>query len=522
MKVIAIYTRKSVITDTGDSIGTQITLIKDYFKNYKCKFEIFEDEGFSGGNTNRPSFKLMMSRIKEFDTVAVYKIDRIARNIVDFFNIFNLLEENGVKLVSISEGFDPSTPGGKMMMTMLAGIAEMERMNIKQRVKDNMLQLAKGGKWSGGNAPIGYKAKRVIENGKECSYLEINEDEKPIVLDIYNLYLDGLSTRKIAKEMELPELTGTEKQVQWANTLRQKLIEKFDIDEKYFEMLKSEYDLAFENLKFEDVSTILDYILLNKTDAKYYIDNRLDDIDDYMKREMKEALKTETEIINEKSELEVKTESTVKPENAITDIPVEIILKEDKIQVKYEKNDDFRDLVKKLNYSWNGVWERKINELTGNIEDRAAELGNKLLNAGFPIIILDNDIREKAVNGIYEPECNRWIALRTEGDYKGQLAIKWWGKNDKLYKTARSLPGAHWNNGSMVLKAWHYKEVQDFANVLGFKFTKAALQAIEEYKKQTENVEIINPVKIENKEPKDGLAEILKSGSEILDDLKEG
>lgn len=203
MKNIAIYTRKSIATDTGDSIGTQITLIKDYFKKQECRFEVFEDEGFSGGNTNRPSFKLMMNRIKEFDTVAVYKIDRIARNIVDFFNIFSQLEENGVQLISISEGFDPSTPGGKMMMTMLAGIAEMERMNIKQRVKDNMIQLAKQGKWSGGNVPVGYTTKRVVENGKECSYLEVNEDDKELVLDIYGLYESGFSTRKIAKEINL-------------------------------------------------------------------------------------------------------------------------------------------------------------------------------------------------------------------------------------------------------------------------------------------------------------------------------
>lgn len=200
MSKIAIYTRKSRLTDTGDSIGTQIKLIKDYFRNQECEFEIFEDEGFSGGNTNRPAFKLMMEKIKrkEFNIVAVYKIDRIARNIVDFFKIFDTLEKENITLVSVSEGFDPNTPGGRITMTLIAGIAEMERMNIKQRVTDNMIELAKRGNWTGGNVPIGYEAVRTIENGKECSYLKIKEDEKEIVQDIYNLFIEGYSIRKIA------------------------------------------------------------------------------------------------------------------------------------------------------------------------------------------------------------------------------------------------------------------------------------------------------------------------------------
>lgn len=204
MKKIAIYTRKSRLTDTGDSMGTQIKLVKDYFRNQECFFEEFQDEGFSGGNTNRPAFKLMMEKIKqkEFDIVAVYKIDRIARNIIDFFKIFETLEKEKVSLVSISEGFDPNTPGGRITMTLIAGIAEMERMNIKQRVKDNMIELAKKGNWTGGNVPLGYESIRVLKKGKECSYLKIKEDEKEIVEKIYTLFIEGYSIRKIAKIIE--------------------------------------------------------------------------------------------------------------------------------------------------------------------------------------------------------------------------------------------------------------------------------------------------------------------------------
>ena len=192
---IAIYSRKSLETDTGESIKNQINMCKDYFnRRYigECTFEIFEDEGFSGGNTNRPDFQRMMElvKFKQFDVVAVYKIDRIARNIVDFVNIFDDLDKMNVQLVSITEGFDPSTPAGKMMMLLLASFAEMERMNISQRVRDNMHELAKLGHWSGGQPPKGYESIREVINGKNVSFLIPNK-EIDNIKQIFEMYADG-------------------------------------------------------------------------------------------------------------------------------------------------------------------------------------------------------------------------------------------------------------------------------------------------------------------------------------------
>lgn len=200
---IAIYSRKSIETDVGESVKNQIKLCKEYFQRQfdDCKFEVFEDEGFSGGNINRPSFQRMMElvKIKQFDIVAAYKIDRIARNIVDFVNVYDELEKYDVKLVSITEGFDPSTPVGKMMMLLLASFAEMERMNIAQRVKDNMNELAKMGRWSGGTPPTGYVTKKVLEDGKRVTYLELLEEESNYVIEIFKMYSSGYSTYKISQ-----------------------------------------------------------------------------------------------------------------------------------------------------------------------------------------------------------------------------------------------------------------------------------------------------------------------------------
>lgn len=200
---IGIYSRKSIETDTGESVKNQIKLCKEYFERQfnDCRFEIFEDEGFSGGNINRPSFQRMMELVKinQFDIVAAYKIDRIARNIVDFVNVYDELEKYDVKLVSITEGFDPSTPVGKMMMLLLASFAEMERMNIAQRVKDNMKELAKMGRWSGGTPPTGYVTKKVLEGGKRVTYLELLMEESNYVIEIFKMYSSGYSTYKISQ-----------------------------------------------------------------------------------------------------------------------------------------------------------------------------------------------------------------------------------------------------------------------------------------------------------------------------------
>ena len=198
MKRIAIYSRKSVYVENSESIETQINMCKAYFtRQFKnCEFEIFEDEGFSGKNTDRPAFKRLMKlcSIKSFDAVAVYKIDRLARNIVDFMNIYNELEKLEIKLISITEGFDPTTPIGKMMMVMLAGFADMERMNIAQRVKDNMISLAKKGCWTGGIIKRGYTVEEK-EDGKKYLKLE-NED---FIKFTFENFLKGYSMHKLSK-----------------------------------------------------------------------------------------------------------------------------------------------------------------------------------------------------------------------------------------------------------------------------------------------------------------------------------
>lgn len=120
---IAIYSRKSRYTGKGESIGNQIDLCREYIRAHYGDATaehavVFEDEGFSGGNLNRPDFKKMMTAAKErkIRAIVVYRLDRISRNISDFSSLIEELGRLGIDFVSIRESFDTSSPMGRAMM----------------------------------------------------------------------------------------------------------------------------------------------------------------------------------------------------------------------------------------------------------------------------------------------------------------------------------------------------------------------------------------------------------------------
>lgn len=210
---IAIYSRKSKYSDKGDSIGNQIELAKEYIKKnypeneYEIQTTIFEDEGFSGGNIERPKFKQFLEEEKEnpFDILISYRLDRISRNIADFSSLMNELNKLNTSFVSIKEQFDTTTPMGRAMMYIASVFAQLEREVIAERIRDNMLELAKTGRWLGGDTPLGFASEKIeimsiveentnsntIQNRNKKAYkLKINEEEKQRVQLIFKKYLE--------------------------------------------------------------------------------------------------------------------------------------------------------------------------------------------------------------------------------------------------------------------------------------------------------------------------------------------
>lgn len=197
---IAIYSRKSKESDTGDSIEAQITMCKNYcnqhFIGEDIQFSIYKDEGFSGKNTDRPKFQELINDIKskKFDKLICYRLDRISRSVADFSSTLELLQSNNCDFISIKEQFDTSTPMGRAMIYIASVFAQLERETIAERVKDNLIQMAKNGQWVGGSTPLGFDFERVkyLDEGlKErtmCIVKPIPEDLE-YVKHIYSVYL---------------------------------------------------------------------------------------------------------------------------------------------------------------------------------------------------------------------------------------------------------------------------------------------------------------------------------------------
>ena len=134
---VAIYVRVSTTSQAEE--GYSIEEQKDKLEAY-CKikdwsvYKVYTDGGFSGSNTNRPAIEQLIkdAQKKKFDTVLVYKLDRLSRSQKDtLYLIEEVFIKNGIEFLSLQENFDTSTPFGKAMIGLLAVFAQLEREQIK-------------------------------------------------------------------------------------------------------------------------------------------------------------------------------------------------------------------------------------------------------------------------------------------------------------------------------------------------------------------------------------------------------
>lgn len=112
----------------------------------------FTDEGVSGKvpAMERPQFTKMLDKIREGELLVVSKIDRLGRDAVDVLQTVSRLQDMGVKVIVLQLGnIDLTSPAGKMMLTMLSAVAEMERSLIVERTKAGQARAWAEGKTKG-------------------------------------------------------------------------------------------------------------------------------------------------------------------------------------------------------------------------------------------------------------------------------------------------------------------------------------------------------------------------------------
>ena len=209
IRQFVIYSRKSRFTGKGESIGNQIELCRQHIAVHFSPEEaekalVYEDEGYSGGNLDRPQFRNMMkdSRTETIYAIVVYRLDRISRNIGDFAQLIEELGERNIAFISVREQFDTSSPMGRAMMYIASVFSQLERETIAERIRDNMKELAKTGRWLGGVTPTGYESEcisRVTVDGKVKKVCKLKEIPKEIELVkiIFSKFLETGSLTKV-------------------------------------------------------------------------------------------------------------------------------------------------------------------------------------------------------------------------------------------------------------------------------------------------------------------------------------
>lgn len=198
----AVYTRVSTdeqaqgeyssLASQRDMCGHAIALHKE---DGWFEASYFEDPGYSGKDLQRPAFQALMAAVEagEVDVVVTYKLDRVSRSIIHFYEFWGHLEKRKVDFLSATQQFDTSSPAGKLMLNMLLSFGQFEREMTAERVADKILERSRRGKWNGGPVPEGY-----IRN-PETKGLEPSPEDSAIIQRVFQMVTELGSPSEVAR-----------------------------------------------------------------------------------------------------------------------------------------------------------------------------------------------------------------------------------------------------------------------------------------------------------------------------------
>lgn len=302
----------------------------------------------------------------------------------------------------------------------------------------------------------------------------------------------------------LPDLIGSEKQVEWAVGIRK------------VQILRADGTIACAKAKKNPKPQIA-YIfeawerMQTEDRASWWIDHRDENILEAEAVRLKE--------LDEVTPAQMKAEEQciLEPEEATKDTLCEIGSKGDEIYVRSEYDPDIPRILKGLGMKWNReYWYRVLGESAGAKEDRMAEIANHLLAQGFPVK-LDPALHDKAINGTFAAEHTRWVKHLTQTN---QLCLAW-AAGDPIEKEIAALPWASMRkNNRAVVKITAKPELLDFAELHGFRITSAAQTLLDSH--TVERAKIVEQARKKiGDDAAQKLQDILDSSRDVLDDLKD-
>lgn len=189
------YARFSSTNQREESIFRQVEKIEEFCrKNNLDLIEQYIDEAQTGTNDKRDDFQRMIEDAEhsDWDFVVVYKMDRLSRSVADAMHYKKRLNSLGIRILSVIEDFDESTPEGGFFNLITMGISEFYVKNLAREAFAGLMQNAKKAMHTGGVPPLGFDVT------KEKKYI-INEEEAIIVKTIFQMVLKDYSYADIAR-----------------------------------------------------------------------------------------------------------------------------------------------------------------------------------------------------------------------------------------------------------------------------------------------------------------------------------
>jgi hypothetical protein len=298
-----------------------------------------------------------------------------------------------------------------------------------------------------------------------------------------------------AAHIGLPVLQGSEKQIAWAETLRRDNLARF---EKLAEGLEGEQAALMrevgEAIRSQDkaswwINTRSEYwwheryafavwLLGGSQYLKLSADEQMARTRAYMGglRQTEPAAKPSLVA-------DAMAEATVRPAHPVTATAAEFKQVGQQVRIAFPVKDDvFRKIVKGCGYRWCdlGYWRIDAGPTMGIIEDRLIEAAHGLLAAGFPVIIQDDELRRRAIEGDFEPRHTRWVSRGHPQSTRPGWFMIGWGYEEDYYAPARKIAGSQYEKPFVAVPPGLFEEVLDFADRYDFRLTPGAMEAVEQ------------------------------------------
>ena len=335
---------------------------------------------------------------------------------------------------------------------------------------------------------------------------KVKKIEKSVCPECKALESDKINA-EFEREWELPELTGTQKQVSWARPLRKQLLLAI---------------VALHSKKIVDdnmMSLSIQYFS-KIVDAEWYIRNRKKDVMELISTCEDEQPEPETFAPDDDSADDIK--NVLYPECAQSEDIAYIFGDEKEVLVSSVKNETIIESLKKNGMRWNGKtrnWYIKLNETTGGLADMQARIGNALLNDGIPVKIDDDSVRSRAVSGDFPQLYRRWISIIPNTRY---VQIDWEQGNYSMLGFVMSLPNVKARGKGATVNSKYYDSIREFAELNDFKFTKMAMELLDDAEAHDKKKVTVSPAKTKEIDyDMNNVSSVLYSSRSVIDDLKD-